>query len=100
MHEGLQRKLRLLRADTRLEAPVCGDPIQPAAPVLEAVRVRRHLRLHHYGNENLRRGPQFHAVKTGLRDSDNGHRVTVKGNRSPDDSAVTIEVALPEAVAE
>jgi hypothetical protein len=93
MHERLQRKLRLLKADAGSEAPVRGHPTQPATPVLEAVRVRRHLRLHHDGNKNLRRGSQFHAVKAGLRDSDNGHRVTVEGNRPSDDAAVAVEVA-------
>src|SRR5215470_7490570 len=99
MHERLQRKLRLLEADAGLEAPVRGDPTQPAAPVLQAVRVRCHLRLHHDGDENLRRDSQVRAVKTGLGDSDHGHRVTVELNRSADDGAVTGEVALPEAVA-
>src|SRR5580658_4278635 len=100
MHERLQRKLRLLHADAGLEASVRSDPTQPAAPVLEAVRMWRHLRLHHDGNENLRRDTQFHAVKTGLRDPDNGHRVTVEVDRSADDAAVAVEVAPPEAVAE
>jgi hypothetical protein len=62
--------------------------------------VRRHLRLHHDGNEDSRRVSQFHAVETWLRDSDNGHRVTVEGNHSADDGAVTVEVTLPEAIAE
>ncbi len=62
--------------------------------------MRRHLRLHHDGNEDLRRDSQFHAVKTGLRDPDNGHRVTVEGDRPADDGAVAVEVAPPEAVAE
>ena len=35
-----------------------------------------------------------------MRDSNNGHRVTVELNRSANDSAVTGEVAPPEAVAE
>src|SRR5882672_9924648 len=100
MHERLQRKLRLLEADAGLEAPICGDPTQPATPILEPVRVRRHLRLHHDWNENLRRASQFHAVKAGLRDSDNGHRVTVEGDRPADDGTVAVEVAPPEAVAE
>src|SRR5271165_1363552 len=99
MQERLQRKLRLLHVDAGLEASVRGDPTQPAAPVLEAVRMGRHFRLHHDGNENFRGGSQFHAVKTGLRDSDNAHRVTVEVDRSTDDAAVAVEVAPPEAVA-
>src|ERR1700722_3786966 len=100
MHERLQRKLRLLEADAGLEAPVCGDPTQAAAPILEAIRVRCHLRLYHDGNKDLRRDSQFHAVKTGPCDSDYGHGVTVEGYRPADDGTVSVEVAPPEAVAE
>ena len=100
MHERLQRNLRLVKTDVGFETPVRCHPIQPSPPVLQSVRVRRHLGLHHNWNENLRRPSHFHPVKTGLCDSDNSHRVTVELDRPADDVAVTIEVAAPEAVAE
>src|SRR5262249_934793 len=100
MHERLKRDLRLLKTDVGFEAPVRCHPTQPAASVLESVRVWRHLGLHHNGNENLRRPSHFHPVKTGLCDSDNSHRVTIEVDRWADDAAVPIEVAPPEAVAE
>jgi hypothetical protein len=37
MHERLQGKLGALEVDAGLEAPVRGDPTQPAAPILEPV---------------------------------------------------------------
>ncbi len=100
MQKRLQRKLCLLRADAGLEPSVCGHPTQSAATVLEPVRVRRHLRLHHDGNENIRGDAQFHAVEVWLRNSDHSHRVAIQRDGSPHDVAVAVEVASPEAVAE
>jgi hypothetical protein len=67
---------------------------------LSPIRGRRHVCLHHDENKNLRGCSQFHTIETWLRDSDSRHRVTVERDGSPDDLAVTVEVAPPEAVAE
>jgi hypothetical protein len=87
--------LRLLAADAGLEAPVRCNPTEGAAlPVLQAVRAGPHLRTHHDGDEDLRWISHFHAVKTGLRDPNHGHRVTIEGDGSADDGAVAVEVGF------
>ena len=52
------------------------------------------------GTKTFAGDSQFHAVETWLRDSDDGHRVTVEGDGPTDNVVVAVEVAPPEAVAE
>src|SRR2546430_14508133 len=67
VHEGLESSLGLLLGYARLQPP---ESIHPAiAALLQHIfRVTDDdLRLHHDGNEDFRRAPELHAVKTGLR---------------------------------
>src|SRR5215469_269363 len=96
----MQRALRLPGADAGFQLAIGGNPGEPAAIILEAVRVRSYLRLHHDRDEHLRRLSQLEPIESGLRNTDDGHIVAVQHNGSAYDGGVCVEVVPPEAVAE
>ena len=87
----LQRRLGLLDGDARLQP---AEHVHPAAaPVVDVVPVRRHLRLHHHRHADAWHVADVHAVEAGLRDADDGERLVVDRDRLPDDPRIGAEAS-------
>ena len=100
VHEGLESGLGLLLGDARLQA---AEGIHPAIAALfqHVFRVPDDdLRLHHDWNEDFRRAPELHAVKSGLCDTNNGHVVIIQIQRFTDDLRIGGKPRPPIVVVE
>ncbi len=98
MEERLHRGERLLLRDARLETPEDVDP--PAAPIVEVVPVRGHLRFEHQWNANARRLADVETIEPRLRDADDCDVVVVDRELAPNDVPVCAEAIAPVVVTE
>ena len=99
VEEGLQRRLGLLEGDAGLQSAEDIDPA--AAPVVDVVPVRRHLRLHHQRHADASARSRYRRRRIPACDTPMiGQRIVVDRDRLADDLRVGAEPVAPIVVAQ
>ena len=96
--DDIHRRVCLRARDAGLQP--CEDVEPPAAPVVEIVPRRGHLRLHHHRRQDVGGLADLQAREALRGHADNGEGMAVDVDRLVQDRGITAEAAHPVAVAE